>query len=77
MNAKTAKALRREAMYHPNQPREYETVNQSRRLKTKRVKVGGKWTEVPTQERKQGTIELNASCSRYLYQQLKKELNNP
>lgn len=73
MNAKKAKALRREAMYHPTQPRSYEVVNKSRKLQTKRTKIGGKYVEVPTGQMKSGTIELHESCSRVLYQELKKE----
>jgi hypothetical protein len=75
MNSKTAKALRREANYHPSQERAYEVVNQSRRLKTVMVKQGKGKRPVETQtgERKTGTVELSATCSRSLYKELKKE----
>lgn len=59
MNPKTAKRLRKAARYHPSQPREYITVNN-----TRRNTPGG------------GTVELADSCSRLLYQELKKEYKN-
>lgn len=57
MNTKTAKRLRRAANYHPTQPRQYEEVVRSPR----KAKAHKK------------SLELTASCSRYLYQELKKE----
>jgi hypothetical protein len=63
MNAKTAKRLRKECNYHPTQEREYEIVNKSRKIK-----------DLKTKTMKHGTLELHAACSRYMYQQAKKEL---
>lgn len=61
MNAKKARQLRKDAHYHPTQERSYTVVNKSRRLKNK------------AGEFKSGTVELNESCSRTLYNELKKE----
>ena len=62
MNTKTAKRLRKEAMYHPTMVREYTTVNKSRKIK-----------DTKTGERKAGTQELLDSDKRTLYKELKKE----
>jgi len=74
MNTKLAKALRKKYKYHPNQDREYETINQSNKMKIKTVKQKGTPPiNVPTGERKSGTLELKAECTRSLYKEIKKE----
>lgn len=60
MNTKVAKRLRKEAMFHPSEPREYVTINNSRKFK----QSGGI---------KEGTIQLTDDSSRTLYNELKKE----
>lgn len=62
MNNKTARRLRKEANYHPRQPREYHIVNKSRKIK----KNG---------QIKHGTVELIDADPRTLYKELKKEYN--
>jgi hypothetical protein len=62
MNTKTAKRLRRESRYHPDMPRQYHTVNKSRKIK-----------DVKTREMKLGTQELIDSDPRVLYKELKRE----
>lgn len=78
MNTKIAKRLRKESNYHPSQPREYTTINKSRKTKTKRLKLGqGQFREVSTGQLKDGTRELVDSDPRVLYKELKKEYYNP
>jgi len=60
MNKKIARQLRKEANYHPGQPRQYHIVNKSRKQTSPGVF-------------KQGTIELVDSDPRALYKELKKE----
>lgn len=60
MNSRKARQLRKEAGYHPGQSRDYHIVNKSKKRKDATTF-------------KSGTIELQDTCSRVLYQELKKE----
>lgn len=64
MTKKVARQLRKDVNYHPADPREYRIVNKSKKLKGI---INGQAVF------KQGTVELSDSCSRSLYQELKKE----
>lgn len=65
MNTKKIKALRKSIGYHPRQPRSYVLEKGVKYVPAKDgglAKIDVQW------------IELDSRCSRYMYQQMKREL---